>query len=64
MLMLMLQMPYLFGNMNLGPGGKQAILREGFIHAKQRPQSMVFPENHIIPDLQGKGKGIRQVLIE
>jgi len=41
----------LVGNMNLGLDNKQAILREGFIHAKQHTQSMVFPENHPIPGL-------------
>jgi len=50
--------------MNLEPGGKQAILRDGFIHAKQCPQSMVFPENYPDATLRGKAKGIRQVLIE
>ncbi|KAF8458748.1 hypothetical protein BDZ91DRAFT_800171 [Kalaharituber pfeilii] len=42
--------------MNLGPGGKQPILREGFIHAKQRPQAMVFPDNYPDPALRGKPK--------
>ena len=30
----------LVSNMNLGPGGKQEKLREGFIHSQQRPQAV------------------------
>ena len=54
----------LVGNMNLGPGGKQPILRNGFNHTTQEVQSMVFPDNHPNPSLRGKPKGIKQVLIE
>ena len=50
--------------MNLGPGGKQPVMRKGFIHSKQRPQSMVFEHNHPDVNLRGKPKGIRQILIE
>ncbi|KAG0644300.1 hypothetical protein HOY80DRAFT_878748, partial [Tuber brumale] len=32
--------------MNRGPGGSQSLMRDGFIHSKQCPQSMVYPENH------------------
>ena len=47
-------------NMNLGPGGKQAILCDGFIHAKSlSPQSMVFPENYPDATLRGKAKGCK-----
>ncbi|RPB21874.1 hypothetical protein L211DRAFT_888332 [Terfezia boudieri ATCC MYA-4762] len=51
-------------NMNLGPGGKQAILRDGFIHSKGIAQSILFPDNHPDLELRGKAKGIRQVLME
>ena len=50
--------------MNLGPGGKQPVMREGFIHSKQCPQPMVFPEDYSDPALRGKPKGIKQVLLE
>lgn len=52
--------------MNLKPGGSQPLMRPGYIHSQNRPQSMVFPEEH--PDipsrLWGKPKGIEQVLRE
>ncbi|RPB20084.1 hypothetical protein L211DRAFT_870918 [Terfezia boudieri ATCC MYA-4762] len=51
-------------NMNLGLGGKQPVMREGFIHSKQRPQTMIFPENYSDLALRGKPKGIKQVLLE
>ena len=52
-------------NMNLHPGGKQGILREGFIHHKGRLQSMSFPPNyHSLELLVGKPKGIKRVLKE
>ena len=40
------------------------MMREGFIHSKQCPQPMVFPENYSDPALRGKPKGIKQVLLE
>ena len=47
-------------NMNLYPGGKQGILREGFMHHKGRLQSM----NYYNLELAGKPKGIKRVLKE
>jgi len=47
--------------MNLGPGGKQPLMREGWDYNRNLPQSMVFGEN----DYRcGKAKGIQQVLKE
>ena len=51
-------------NMNLNPGVKQGILREGFMHGKGLPQSMSFPRNHHNLELAGKPKGIKRVLKE
>jgi hypothetical protein len=50
--------------MNRNPGSKQPIMREGFIHSKQHPQLMTFPDNHPNISLCGKPKGIEQVLLE
>ncbi|KAG0632761.1 hypothetical protein HOY80DRAFT_1113696, partial [Tuber brumale] len=50
--------------MNRGPGGSQPLMRDGFIHSKQRPQSMVYPENHSNYRLRGKAKGLEQILKE
>ncbi len=54
----------LVGNMNLGPGGKQLILCNGFNHMTQEVQSMVFSDDHPNPSLRGKPKGIKPVLIK
>ena len=43
--------------MNLHPGGKQGVLREGFMHGKGLPQSMPFPLDYY-------GRGIKRVLKE
>ena len=51
-------------NMNLHPGGKQGVLREGFMHHKGRPQPMSFPRNYYNLELAGKPKGIKRVLKE
>ena len=51
-------------NMNLHPGGKQALLRDGFIHEKGIPQPMKFPADYYDRDLAGKPKGIKRVLQE
>ena len=51
-------------NMNLHPGGKQSILREGFMNHKGRPQSMSFPPNYDNLELAGKPKRIKRVLKE
>lgn len=54
----------LASKMNRNPGGSQPHMREGFIHSKGLPQSMLFSQNHQIPELRGKPKGIQQVLLE
>ncbi|RPB23933.1 hypothetical protein L211DRAFT_838386, partial [Terfezia boudieri ATCC MYA-4762] len=54
----------LVSNINLVSGGKQAILRDGFIYSKGMPQSMVFPDDYSDLLLRGKAKDIRQVLME
>jgi hypothetical protein len=63
-------------NMNVNPGGKQKKLRDTVIphnnpgpapgeeDMRGRIQRMCFPENHDIPELQEKAKGIRVVLQE
>ena len=51
-------------NMNLHPGSKQGVLREGFMHHKGRPQPMSFPRNYHNLELAGKPKGIKRVLKE
>ena len=50
--------------MNLMPGGKQPLLRDGWDYSSNRPQSMVFSDDHPDVKLRGKAKGIRQVLLE
>jgi hypothetical protein len=50
--------------LNLGPGGKQPHLRNGFIYEQQASQSMQFPLDYGQPDLAGKPKGIKQILKE
>jgi len=53
--------------MNLGPGGKQRIMRSTiFVDAngQQKNQEMKFENNYPNPDLRGKPKGIKQVLME
>ena len=50
--------------MNMRPGGKQAILKDGWFlrDGQQIAQCMTFPANH--PDHPGQAKGIKQVLVE
>jgi hypothetical protein len=50
--------------MNLLPGGKQPLLRDGFDHNRGMPQRMIFDNDHPDYALRGKAKGIRQVLGE
>jgi hypothetical protein len=50
--------------MNLMPGGKQPLLRDGWDYGSNQPQSMVFSDDHRDVKLRGKAKGIRQVLLE
>ena len=50
--------------MNLAPGGKQALLRDGWDHTQNLPQPMVFGQDYSVEKLRGQPKGIRQVLLE
>ena len=50
--------------MNLGSGGKQPRLRDGWHLTSNQPHSMVFSQDHPTPELRGQPKGIRQVLYE
>lgn len=50
--------------MNLMPGGKQPLLRDGWDHNRDLPQPMIFSQNHPDTTLRGKPKGIQQVLRE
>ena len=49
-------------NMNVNPGGKQAIMKSTFFGPNNTFQSMVFPSNH--PIFPNQPKGMKQVLIE
>ena len=44
--------------MNLGPGGKQPVMRDGWDHAQNLPHPMVFSQNNPDPKLRGQPKGI------
>jgi hypothetical protein len=50
--------------MQYKPGGKQAILRDGWFGDRSNVQSMIFPMDHIDIKLRGAAKGLRQVLKE
>lgn len=53
--------------MNLGPGGKQPIMRPTtFVSTdgQRKNQEMVFEEDYPDPDMRGKPKGIKRVLEE
>jgi hypothetical protein len=50
--------------MNLGYGGKQPLMREGWDHSRGLPQSMVYAENHEDTQKRGKAKGVKAVLME
>ena len=50
--------------MNLGVGGKQPQMRDGFNDATQQTQSMVFSDDYPEVSLRGKPKGLKQVLTE
>ena len=50
--------------MNLGPGGKQPVLRDGWDHAQNLAHPMVFSQDYPDPKLRGQPEGIRQVLLE
>lgn len=49
-------------NMNVNPGGRQAIMRDTYYGPDKKFQSMVFPSNH--PKYPGQAKGMRIVLQE
>ncbi|KII94474.1 hypothetical protein PLICRDRAFT_50427 [Plicaturopsis crispa FD-325 SS-3] len=61
-------------NMNVGPGGKQTLMRDTVIPATNPPpkpgalntrgikQTLVYPSSHPDPTLAGKAKGMKQVL--
>ena len=49
-------------NMNLNPGGKQGKLREGFMHSKFLPQSMLVPWNYHGLEPADRPKGIKRAL--
>src|SRR5882762_12018571 len=63
-------------NMNVNPGGKQRHLcttvipmnnpppKPGYIDTRGQTQTMVYPEDHPDPKLQGKPKGMKAVLQE
>lgn len=50
--------------MNLGAGGKQPVMRDGYHSTIPQPQFMTFPEDHPEVLLCGKPKGLKQVLTE
>ncbi|CAG8675171.1 10290_t:CDS:1, partial [Ambispora gerdemannii] len=53
--------------MNLGPGGKQPIMRSTTfvdINGQQKIQQMIFDENHLDFTMRGQSKGIRRILME
>lgn len=50
--------------MNLNPGGKQPVMREGFDFDRGLPQTMVFPNSHRLYELRGKPKGLEAILRE
>ena len=54
----------LVSRMNMNPGGKQALMKNGwFIRDGERVvQTMVFPNDH--PEFPGQAKGMKQVLFE
>lgn len=49
-------------NMNVNPGGKQAIMKSTFFGPNNTFQSMVFPSNH--PIFPNQPKGMKQILVE
>lgn len=50
--------------MNLGMGGKQPRMKDGFNDLIQQIQPMVFPDDHPNVSLRGQPKGLKQVLTE
>ncbi len=50
--------------MNLGPSEKQPIMWDTYFRPDNQLQSMVFSVTYSNKKLQGKPKGIKQVLIE
>jgi hypothetical protein len=56
----------LHGHINLGSGGKQKLLRNGWFkkYGARFNQEMAYPKYHIDPNLAGKAKGVKLVLQE
>ncbi|KAI1007480.1 hypothetical protein K3495_g733 [Podosphaera aphanis] len=54
----------LVSKMNLGPGGRQSKLRDGWNFSENVPQKMNFGEDHPDVKLRGQPKGVGQILIE
>ena len=54
----------LVSQMNMNPGGKQALMKNGWFirDGEQVVQTMVFPNDH--PEFPGQAKGMKQVLFE
>ncbi|CAG8578641.1 11272_t:CDS:2 [Scutellospora calospora] len=53
--------------MNLGPGGVQPIMRDGWYineNGVWTIQSMVFSDNYKVEELRGKPKGIKEIIME
>jgi len=50
--------------MNLGYGGKQPLMREGWDQARGLPHAMVYPGNYHDPEKRGKAKGVKAILKE
>ncbi|KAF8587255.1 hypothetical protein K439DRAFT_1645973 [Ramaria rubella] len=56
----------LVSHMNMNPGGKQALMRNGWFeqNGKRTIQSMVFPPDHHEPAHRSQAKGMKVVLME
>ncbi len=54
------------GHMNLGSGGKQKLLRNGWFNkdGARFNQEMAYSIDHIDPNIAGKAKGVKSVLQE
>jgi len=51
-------------SMNLGPGGKQSRLRDGWFGEEKTTQVMTFPQDHIDDKMRGQPKGLKITLSE
>lgn len=56
----------LVSRMNMKPGGKQALMRDGWFmqNGARVAQTMIFPTDHPDPAVAGLPKGMKQVLTE